>query len=79
MTRAVAVSGRFVSSEWPIPRQKGGEPGARKRVSMTLTGTCITSEETLLRQFPVRISDHLRLPTDRFDLGVMRQGESKER
>ncbi len=61
------------------PRQKGGEPGARKRVSMTLTGTCITSEETLLRQFPVRISDHLRLSTDRFDLGVMRQGESKER
>lgn len=46
---------------------------------MTLTGTCITSEETLLRQFPVRISDHLRLSTDRFDLGVMRQGESKER
>ena len=61
------------------PRQKGGEPGARKRVSMTLTGTCITSEETLLRQFPVRISDDLRLSTDRFDLGVMRQGESKER
>lgn len=47
--------------------------------SMTLTSTCITSEETLLRQFPVRISDHLRLSTDRFDLGVMRQGESKER
>ncbi len=46
--------------------------------SMTLTGTCITSEETLLRQFPVRINDHLRLSTDRFDLGVMRQGESKE-
>lgn len=63
----------------PNPPLKGREPGSKKRVNMTLVGTCITSEETLLRQFPVRISDDLRLSTDRFDVGVMRVGESKER
>jgi hypothetical protein len=56
------------------------QENAKELAEVVVTGyTCITSEETLLRQFPVRISDHLRLPTDRFDLGVMRQGESKER
>jgi hypothetical protein len=46
---------------------------------MSLVGTCITSEETLLRQFPIRINDRLRLSTNRFDLGIMHIGESKER
>ena len=32
-----------------------------------------------MRQFPVRINDNLRLSTDRFDLGVMRVGDTKER
>ena len=45
----------------------------------TTTGTCITSEETLLRQFPIRINDTLRLSTNRFDLGIMHTGETKER
>lgn len=70
------------------PRGKGGEfhevgtivyGERRKRVQMTLTGTCITSEETLLRQFPIRISDRLRLSADRFDLGYMQRGETRER
>ena len=70
------------------PRGKGGEfhetgtivYGPRKKlVNLTLTGTCVTSEETLLRQFPIRISDSLRLSTNRFDLGIMRRGETKER
>lgn len=70
------------------PRGKGGEfeeTGTivygphRKYVHLTMTGTCISSEESLLRQFPVRISDHLRLSANRFDLGVMRVGETKER
>ena len=70
------------------PRGKGGEfeetgtvvyGQQRKRVSVSLVGTCITSEETLLRQFPVRISDHLRLSTNRIDLGRMRVGETRER
>ena len=70
------------------PRGKGGEfheqgtieyGKSRKRVNMALAGNCITSEETLMRQFPIRVNDHLRLSTDRFDLGRMRQGESKER
>ncbi len=70
------------------PQGKGGEfletgtieYGTRgKRVTLSLTGTCITSEETLLRQFPIRISDGLRLSANRFDLGIMHVGERKER
>lgn len=74
------------------PRGKGGEfeevgtveaspdPSRRgERIRLALTGTCITSEETLLRQFPIRINDTLRLSTNRFDLGIMHTGENKER
>jgi len=70
------------------PRGKGGEfeeTGTvvygphRKRIQLSMTGNCITSEETLLRQFPIRISDYLRLSANRFDLGIMRPGETKER
>ena len=76
------------------PRGKGGEfeetgtivyglkpevYSQKKRISVSMVGTCITSEETLLKQFPVRISDSLRLSTDRFDLGIMHVGETKER
>ena len=50
-----------------------------KRVNVSMVGTCITSEETLMRQFPIRISDDLRLSTNRFDLGIMHIGETKER
>lgn len=50
-----------------------------KRVNVSLVGTCITSEETLLKQFPIRLTDHLRLSSNRFDLGIMRPGDSKER
>ena len=70
------------------PQGKGGEfeetgtivygPN-RKRIHLSMVGTCITSEETLMRQFPVRISDNIRLSTDRFDLGIMHVGETKER
>ncbi len=51
----------------------------RKTVHLSLTGICITSEETLLRQFPIRINDTLRLSADRFDLGIIHVGETKER
>ena len=70
------------------PQGKGGEfeeTGTvvygthRKRVQLSLVGTCITSEETLMRQFPVRISDEIRLSTNRFDLGIMHVGETKDR
>ena len=69
------------------PQGKGGEfeetgtivygPN-RKRIHLSMVGTCITSEETLMRQFPVRISDNIRLSTNRFDLGIMHVGETKE-
>jgi hypothetical protein len=70
------------------PRGKGGEfhemgtieyGKSKKRINMALIGNCITSEETLLKQFPIRINDHIRLSANRFDLGRMRKGESKER
>lgn len=75
------------------PRGKGGEfeetgtlvygqnsrDASVKRLYLSLVGTCITSEETLLRQFPVRIDDGLRLSADRLDLGRMRIGETRER
>lgn len=70
------------------PKGKGGEfeemgtviyGRDKKRLHLSMVGTCVTSEETLMRQFPIRISDDLRLSTDRFDLGYMRVGESKER
>lgn len=70
------------------PRGKGGEfyesgtlvYGAdRKRIQFSIEGSCISSKETLLRQFPIRLNDHLRLSADRFDLGMMRVGDSKER
>lgn len=70
------------------PRGKGGEfleTGTlvygphRKRVQLSLTGNCITSEETLMRQFPIRAGDSLRLSANRFDLGRMAVGERKER
>ena len=70
------------------PQGKGGEfeetgtiiygPN-RKRVNLSMVGTCITSEETLMRQFPVRISDDVRLSPNRFDLGIMHIGETKNR
>lgn len=70
------------------PRGKGGEfeemgtivyGPSQKKVQMSMIGNCITSEETLMRQFPVRISDNIRLSTNRFDLGIMHVGETKER
>ena len=70
------------------PQGKGGEfeetgtivygPN-RKRINLSMVGTCITSEETLMKQFPIRISDNIRLSANRFDLGIMHVGESKER
>ena len=70
------------------PQGKGGEfletgtlvyGSNRKRIEVAIEGTCVTSEETLMRQFPIRVSDSLRLSTNRFDLGRMTVGETKER
>lgn len=80
------------------PRGKGGEffesgtlvyGNSRRHLSIALEGECVTSEETLMRQFPIVVSptpgspsgghDSLRLSADRFDLGLMKAGETKER
>lgn len=50
----------------------------RQRVTMTISGSCISSEETLLRQFPIRLADNLRISADSFDLGVMSVDGEKE-
>lgn len=51
----------------------------RKRVKLSMTGNSVLSEETLMKRYPVAVRDHLRLSTDRFDLGIMHPGETKER
>jgi len=51
----------------------------RKRVKLAMAGNIVLSEETLMKRYPVSVSDNLRLSTDRFDLGVMHPGETKER
>ena len=51
----------------------------RKRVKLAMTGNSILSEETLMKRYPIAVSENLRLSTDRFDLGVMHPGETKER
>ena len=70
------------------PQGRGGEfnvngtvvyGNERKRVKLSLTGNSVLSEETLMRRYPVAVSDNLRLSTDRFDLGVMYPGETTER
>ncbi len=70
------------------PRGKGGEfhevativyGPSNCHVQMELQGECITSEETLMRQFPIRLNDSIRLSANRFDLGVMYVGQKKER
>ena len=52
------------------PKGKGGEffergtivyGQSRKRVDIAMEGVCITSEETLMKQFPIEINDGLRL------------------
>lgn len=70
------------------PKGKGGEfyeqgtivyGQSRKHLNLVLEGMCVTSEETLMRQFPVRINDDIRLSANRFDVGVMHVGEKKTR
>lgn len=70
------------------PKGKGGEfyergtiiyGSSRKRINLALEGNCITSEETLARQFPVKINENIRLSTNKYDLGIMSVGESKTR
>lgn len=68
------------------PQGRGGEflesgtivyGNGRQRVTMTISGSCISSEETLLRQFPIRLADNLRVSADSFDLGIMSVGHEK--
>lgn len=72
------------------PQGKGGEfyesgtvryattdNATSKTATVAFEGTCVTSEETLLRQFPVQLNDHLSLSRDRFDFGIMAPGTQR--
>ena len=70
------------------PQGRGGEFNVngtvvygtdRKRVKLAMTGNSVLSEETLMKRYSIAVSENLRLSTDRFDLGVMHPGETKER
>lgn len=53
--------------------------GKAKRhfVQMAMEGNCITSTETLMKQFPIAVSKHTRVSRNRFDLGYMNSGAEK--
>lgn len=67
------------------PQGKGGEfyesgtvrYGEGKTVNVAFEGECITSEETLLRQHPIQLNDHLSLSRNRFDFGIMPHGSQR--
>lgn len=70
------------------PRGKSGEfyesgtvvhylDGKRMFTQMALEGECITSEETLMTQYPIILTEHLRQSRNRFDVGYMSPGQSK--
>jgi hypothetical protein len=61
------------------PAEAPTAQNGRKHVQLSLVGQCISSEETLLRQFPIKVSQGVRLSANRFDLGYMNRGDSKER
>ncbi|MBQ7988787.1 MAG: DUF1573 domain-containing protein [Bacteroidaceae bacterium] len=56
-----------------------GDPSARQSLTLSLEGTCLSSEESLAQQFPIRVYESLWLNANRFDLGIMSAGETKER
>ena len=52
---------------------------SREAITLSLEGVCLSSEESLALQYPVQATESLWLSANRFDLGVMAVGESKER
>ena len=70
------------------PKGKGGEflergcivyGEKRKRIEVTLEGNCISSEETILRQYPIFVDENIYMSANHFDLGNMMVGERKSR
>ena len=44
---------------------------------MAMEGNCITSAETLMKQFPIAVTKDTRVSRNRFDLGYMNRGAEK--
>lgn len=70
------------------PRGRGGEVYEtativygrdRRRLTLAFEADVQTSEETLLRQYPIRAGDSLRLSANHFDLGRLHRGQSLNR
>lgn len=70
------------------PKGKGGEfyergtivyGESRKRLNLVMEGVCVSSEESLMRQYPIRINDDIRISANQFDVGEMSIGETKTR
>lgn len=70
------------------PQGKGGEfyesgtivyetDGKRRFTHVAIEGNCVTSDETLLRQYPILVAPGLRQSVNRYDLGYMSPGQSK--
>lgn len=68
------------------PRGKGGEfyesgtfvyGHERQHVTVAMEGNCISSQESLEKQFPIRLNDDLRLSANHFDLGRMTVGSTR--
>ncbi len=73
------VATRAAKGQTPATASHASGTQARHRIQLSLTGNCITSEETLLQQFPIVVADGLRLSANRFDLGYLKRGEQRER
>lgn len=58
-------------------QRNDGKKNVRQRLQLALEGTCITSEETLLKQHPVVIAEGLRQSANHFDVGYMSVGQSR--
>ena len=56
---------------------KAEEKPKRHFVQMAMEGNCITSAETLMKQFPIAVTKDTRVSRNRFDLGYMNRGAEK--
>lgn len=52
--------------------------GTRRFVNVALQGACQLTDETLLRQHPIVVTDDVRISGNRYDLGYMTPGQQRQ-
>ena len=62
----------------PLDSVRKGGNYLRSRIQVAMEGTCITSDETLQRQYPISITDAIRIARKNFDFGIMSRGETRQ-